>query len=227
MTQTGNIGTLNPFRYRGYYYDNESGLYYLNNRYYDPIIGRFVNADSQINGDLGVLGGNQYAYCLNNPSNKIDLSGYYPGDLFPTMDAAARDFGMVYRHMSLEEDREYASSIYEVKVEPIFVVSHKIKWVMPFDAVYEYPIYLFTDTFYSYTKPNAGTHDTSKEPHVWFKKKVGYVHTHTYDPKLNMNNFSLADKNIDIDQVAYLVTPTGHLLRYQPGFCSVTINVCI
>ena len=40
------IGTQNPFRYRGYYYDTETGLYYLNSRYYDPEVGRFINADA-------------------------------------------------------------------------------------------------------------------------------------------------------------------------------------
>ncbi len=61
------IGTLNPFRYRGYIYDAETGLYYCNSRYYDPEVGRFINADSQLNIDEGVLGCNMYTYCLNNP----------------------------------------------------------------------------------------------------------------------------------------------------------------
>lgn len=42
------LGELNPFRYRGYYYDQKSGLYYLNSRYYDPEIGRFLNADGYV-----------------------------------------------------------------------------------------------------------------------------------------------------------------------------------
>ena len=43
-----NIGNLNPFRYRGYYFDNESGYYYLNSRYYSPEWGRFINAEGQL-----------------------------------------------------------------------------------------------------------------------------------------------------------------------------------
>ena len=43
------LGQANPFRYRGYYYDSESGLYYLNSRYYDPEVGRFINADGYVN----------------------------------------------------------------------------------------------------------------------------------------------------------------------------------
>ena len=48
------LGKLNPFRYRSYYYDNETGFYYLQSRYYDPTICRFVNADEVmgINDDM-------------------------------------------------------------------------------------------------------------------------------------------------------------------------------
>ena len=81
-TQSGlnnkTIALLNPFRYRSYYYDEETKLYYLNSRYYDPQIGRFINAD-----DISVLsegkdffnGLNLYAYCGNNPVNNTDESG--------------------------------------------------------------------------------------------------------------------------------------------------------
>ena len=72
---TNGIGTLNPFRYRGYYYDSETGLYYLKSRYYDPAVGRFINADN-IFDRRSILGYNLYAYCLNNPSNRVDLFGH-------------------------------------------------------------------------------------------------------------------------------------------------------
>ena len=70
-----NIATRNPFRYRGYYYDAETGLYYLQSRYYDPEIGRFINADSQLN-NTSVLGYNPFAYCNNNPVMLADSSGH-------------------------------------------------------------------------------------------------------------------------------------------------------
>ena len=75
-TTANSVGTLNPFRYRGYYYDTETGLYYLQSRYYDPEIGRFINADGQLN--EGVLGYNMFAYCENNPVNGSDPTGNLP-----------------------------------------------------------------------------------------------------------------------------------------------------
>ena len=73
------IGVQNPFRYRGYYYDTESGFYYLNSRYYDPVVGRFLNADEVIaNADNTIQGYNMYVYCFNNPVNLADSSGNWP-----------------------------------------------------------------------------------------------------------------------------------------------------
>ena len=69
------LGADNPFRYRGYYYDTESGLYYLQTRYYDPAVGRFINADGFTSTGQGFLGNNMYAYCLNNPISYTDPSG--------------------------------------------------------------------------------------------------------------------------------------------------------
>ena len=70
------IGDLNPLRYRGYYYDAETGFYYLQSRYYDPAICRFINADTFATTDAnGFLSANMFAYCENNPVNGCDPSG--------------------------------------------------------------------------------------------------------------------------------------------------------
>ena len=66
----------NPLRYRGYIYDAETGFYYLQSRYYDPIIGRFINSDGQLNG--GFLGYNMFAYCETNPVIFVDDIGQRP-----------------------------------------------------------------------------------------------------------------------------------------------------
>ena len=69
---------LNPFRYRGYVYDTETGWYYLQSRYYDPEVGRFINADVYLSTGQGVLGHNTFAYCNNNPVNAEDAGGCVP-----------------------------------------------------------------------------------------------------------------------------------------------------
>ncbi len=71
------VAYYNPFRYRGYYYDNETGIYYLQSRYYNPEWGRFVSADGYVSTGQGLLGTNMYAYCLNNPVNFEDPTGAY------------------------------------------------------------------------------------------------------------------------------------------------------
>ncbi len=76
-TLADTIGQINPLRYRGYYYDAETGFYYVSSRYYDPEIGRFISADTtdvlDVQGDL--YDKNLYAYCDNNPIMRVDYSG--------------------------------------------------------------------------------------------------------------------------------------------------------
>ena len=72
------LANLNPFRYRGYYYDTETGLYYLQTRYYDPEVGRFLNRDAVTYADPNTIGGvNLYSYCLNNPVIYSDPTGHF------------------------------------------------------------------------------------------------------------------------------------------------------
>ena len=69
--------SYNPFRYRGYYYDTETGLYYLQSRYYNPQWGRFLNADEidYLGADGSLLSYNLYAFCMNNPVNRYEING--------------------------------------------------------------------------------------------------------------------------------------------------------
>ena len=76
ITTLSPIGDINPFRYTGYYYDVETGLYFLQTRYYDPEVGRFLNRDSVQYADPETINGlNLYAYCLNNPIEYTDPYG--------------------------------------------------------------------------------------------------------------------------------------------------------
>ncbi len=74
-----NIATINPYRYRGYYYDSDIGMYYLQSRYYDPSVGRFVNGDDALTLQIAVgntIWSNLYAYCNNSMVADRDINGY-------------------------------------------------------------------------------------------------------------------------------------------------------
>ena len=73
---------VNPFRYRGYYYDTDTGLYYLQSRYYNPTTGRFINADGYVNANGDLIGFNMYAYCSNNPVMNVDPNGQFVVSIF-------------------------------------------------------------------------------------------------------------------------------------------------
>ena len=76
VSSSGRLAEINPLRYRGYYYDNETGFYYLQSRYYDPANRRFINADTYSSTDPGdAIGCNMFAYCGNNPVMRNDYSG--------------------------------------------------------------------------------------------------------------------------------------------------------
>ena len=75
ITNPNHIGNLNSFRYRGYYQDTETGLYYLMSRYYDAVTHRFINADGYFQAGTSILDGNTFAYCANNPVSHSDTNG--------------------------------------------------------------------------------------------------------------------------------------------------------
>ena len=91
-TLAATVGQKNPFRYRGYYFDAESGMYYLQSRYYDPEIRRFISAD-----DFGILSANSvglkqknlYAYCENNPVVRLDNGGQFWETVFDVISLGA------------------------------------------------------------------------------------------------------------------------------------------
>jgi len=72
------VGVKNPYLYRRYRYDTETGLYYLQERYYSPEWGRFMNADGITSETGTLLSGNMFMYCFNNPINTSDCYGQWP-----------------------------------------------------------------------------------------------------------------------------------------------------
>ena len=85
----GHIANVNPLRYRGYYFDQETGFYYLHTRYYDPKAGRFINADDSLSGIGGnTTGNNLFTYCFNNYVNLVDSTGHWPQDIYSSIKKA-------------------------------------------------------------------------------------------------------------------------------------------
>ena len=81
IAQSGTMAAVNPIRYRGYYYDSETGLYYLQSRYYDPQVKRFVNADGYASTGQRYIGYNMFAYCNNSPVSSADKTATSASDV--------------------------------------------------------------------------------------------------------------------------------------------------
>ena len=107
------IGVINPFRYRGYYYDIESGYYYLQSRYYDPTKGRFLNADTlpYLGADGELRGYNLYAYCGNNPVMYTDPNGHIAFFVVTAIIGTVVGFGLAAYNDYKEDGVWFNSSI--------------------------------------------------------------------------------------------------------------------
>ena len=93
LSVSGDIANLNPIRYRGYYYDSETRLYYLQSRYYDPQVKRFINADGFASTGQGFIGYNMFVYSNNSPVNFDDATGDMPTWVY-------KYFGTVWNYYS-------------------------------------------------------------------------------------------------------------------------------
>jgi len=109
-SSAGSLGKYNPLRYRGYVYDTETKLYYLQSRYYNPEWGRFINADAFAATGQGLLGNNMFAYCGNNPVNYCDSSGAF---YVPNSDASGilgEDFAKLIFGIETEDEPSYGTT---------------------------------------------------------------------------------------------------------------------
>ena len=92
VSATGTLANVNPLRYRGYVYDQETGLCYVSSRYYDPEIGRFISADTTnvlTATPMGLTDKNLYAYCDNNPVVRVDRGGQFWETVFDVISLGA------------------------------------------------------------------------------------------------------------------------------------------
>ena len=105
---TGDYTTGTDYGYLGKPYDSITGLYNYGYRDYSPQTVRFTTVDPIRDG------ANWFAYVNNDPVNYVDLWGLEPGEIFPTIEEAAIDFGITYNDDSIKNNREYGASVYEV-----------------------------------------------------------------------------------------------------------------
>ena len=111
LSQSGNMAEKNPLRYRGYYYDSETGFYYLQSRYYDPATRRFINADALASTGQGFIGYNMFAYCNNQVTMLMDSSGSRPFVNLMATDSAKidwRGFGKSQSSYSARDQRIFS-----------------------------------------------------------------------------------------------------------------------
>ncbi len=110
----GHIANVNPLRYRGYYFDQETGFYYLHTRYYDPKVGRFINADGYIHA-FNLSGMNLFSYCINNPVSFTDSTGQWFGwdDILtgPVDELIVGLFGLIVGLIAITTEAQWAQEL--------------------------------------------------------------------------------------------------------------------
>ena len=126
---------LTPLRYRGYYYDSETALYYLQSCYYDSEVGRFISADGYFSTGQGIIGNNMFTYCGNNPINRQDESGCFwkkVGNFFKGVVSLLKSsFGAEYSMVTVKEEdvkidtKHYSPISVKVGAKGITTVSSK------------------------------------------------------------------------------------------------------
>ena len=107
VSSSGRLAEINPLRYRGYYYDNETGFYYLQSRYYDPANRRFMNADSLSSTGQGFVGTNMFVYCNNNPVLLLDSAGRYSVSATTNISNVDEKSGKIEYKTVITEDARY------------------------------------------------------------------------------------------------------------------------
>ena len=221
---------INPLRYRGYYYDSETGWYYLQSRYYDPALGRFINADGYASTGQGFLGYNMFAYCENNPIIFCDKSGHALNaslmltdsgvnpqrllieeleeqtgyKLFSTQDDAAAEVAEVLWYRSKNNNVEYCSMVYQIDLSLY--------------GGYGYAYY--TDSVLRGMHDNVFLQLLELESYAdkMIGREVAFVHSHPHCTCHISNEFSHGDKGVpylvSVDSV-YLIGQNHELQRWD------------
>ena len=222
ITSSTHIANLNSLRYRGYFYDTETKLYYLQSRYYDPQVQRFISPDVYISTGGGIIGHNMFAYCNNIPVNSYDFDGEQPGDLFDTIDKAAIDAAKYLGPFTWDNMWEYATIIYRVRKTYTRLrrvkVTHKFlcwTWTTTKVVTKTKVVELYT---YFDKITNKDGHSVTLRINPRSKDIVAIVHTHPFGRGDNTTWFSTEDEiqASTFNIFVYAYGPDGDLRKLNP-----------
>jgi RHS repeat-associated protein len=201
-TLAGTLGLFQPFRYRGYVYDYETGFYYLQSRYYDPTTGRFISADILLSTGQGVMGHNCYAYCLGNPVGMVDDEGTAArGTITVNM---ADDGTPLFERDSLKEALVCAAIILRSKTRRNNV---------------EYACVIYkVNGKYQFSTVTKGDHLSVKPEGADLENAVAVIHSHPFcvGHAKYSNYLSEEDKEYSHKHniPTYLAAPNGNIIGY-------------
>ncbi|MBQ3526989.1 MAG: DUF4329 domain-containing protein [Clostridia bacterium] len=231
ISSATHIANLNPFRYRGYMYDEESGFYYLRSRYYDPYIGRFLNADGLVSTGQGLDGNNMFAYCGNNPVMRVDTSGKWFEIVVGIIAVVAALLTTTSCSKKEPEPLPYESADDAAKAfsEEIYDTSRYIR--------HEYGTVIYSSTSngkttYNYTEPLLGhPHDVSHPLDIPDgTTAVATAHTHIFGNGFSGTMRGATEGDIPnakkMNLNAYVVGPSLNLMRYDVSTNEFDYAVC-
>ena len=221
-SDAGTDDALQPYKYNGKELDRMHGLnqYDYGARNYDPLLCRFTQLDPMAENYYET---SPYTYCYNNPVRFFDFFGEAPGDIFWSLDDAAKDFGLFYNDNSIRENREYASYIFAVKDKD-------------------------GNVGFSYSIAFLGINKEVNLRSEIGAENVATIHSHAaYDPQFDNGNDVFSGvynketrellssdqkkevRYLDIgnankrQMISYLVTPSGSLQKYNPKTGRITV----
>ena len=177
------IANLNPLRYRSYYYDTESELYYLNSRYYCAEIGRFLSSDGYMQTGQGILDKNMFAYCENNSVNRIDLNGLFWKEIGSFFKNIGKKIGNFFKSTFGAE----AKTVHQSKIETE---------LMPNGV----NLFITAKSGTKTSKTLSSSGDSSKPVSVYAQGRSDNFLLSSVGLKINIVNFSL-DINLGLDNI--------------------------
>jgi RHS repeat-associated protein len=235
------VRILNPFRYRGYYYDTETGLYYLQSRYYNPAWGRFLNADVYLSTGTGLIGQNMYLYCDNNPVVRFDPGGDIWIEILLAL-ALVGGIGLSLSSCSSVPQTEYIETeetLYATVKDAVFAFGNAYLDIS-IAQNREYGAFIYEVTrnnqvYFTYSIISVGTVDTThlKLPITVKDSQVrALVHTHGAEMAYYSNGFSpedldnaakWKDPSGKVEVNSYLFTPGKELFVHNPNNGSIFV----